>query len=220
MTSFHGLRLETPPTWRSRPPYLYTPRTGWPGYTSRLWSPFLPPPMTRRAMVEVFEPTSTRGLGIHVRVTVTLGLAVYRQSVRLGDKPLQVESYVMPDGSSASLSWNKAPIWGLRPHFYYCQTVGVFVDLGCSLWREDGSVIYNCCWPSSVQSFWGPSPLGLATIFYCLRFETPFSSPPMTRRFTVEVFETVSTRENKPQAPWDSRPVILFSNGPCRRHNL
>jgi hypothetical protein len=23
----------------------------------------------------------------------------------------------------ASLSWNKAPIWGLRPDFYYCQTV-------------------------------------------------------------------------------------------------
>jgi hypothetical protein len=22
---------------------------------------------------------------------------------------------------SASLSWNKAPIWGLRPDFYYCQ---------------------------------------------------------------------------------------------------
>jgi hypothetical protein len=27
------------------------------------------------------------------------------------------------DGQSASLSWNKAPIWGLRPDFYYCQTV-------------------------------------------------------------------------------------------------
>jgi hypothetical protein len=25
------------------------------------------------------------------------------------------------DGQSASLSWNKAPIWGLRPEFYYCQ---------------------------------------------------------------------------------------------------
>jgi hypothetical protein len=35
----------------------------------------------------------------------------------------RVESYVTTDGQSASLSWNKAPIWGLRPHFYYCQTV-------------------------------------------------------------------------------------------------
>jgi hypothetical protein len=28
-----------------------------------------------------------------------------------------------PTVQSASLSWNKAPIWGLRPEFYYCQTV-------------------------------------------------------------------------------------------------
>jgi hypothetical protein len=33
------------------------------------------------------------------------------------------ESYVTTDGQSASLSWNKAPIWGLRPDFYYCQTI-------------------------------------------------------------------------------------------------
>jgi hypothetical protein len=42
----------------------------------------------------------------------------------------------------------------------------------CSLWREDGSVVYNCCWPSLAQLFLGPSPVGLVTIFYCVRFET------------------------------------------------
>jgi hypothetical protein len=31
------------------------------------------------------------------------------------------QSYVTTDGQSASLSWNKAPIW--RPDLYYCQTV-------------------------------------------------------------------------------------------------
>jgi hypothetical protein len=32
------------------------------------------------------------------------------------------------DGQSASLSWNKAPIWGLQPDFYYRQTVaGLFM---------------------------------------------------------------------------------------------
>jgi hypothetical protein len=31
-------------------------------------------------------------------------------------------SYVTIDGQSASLSWNKAPIWGLRPDLYYCQS--------------------------------------------------------------------------------------------------
>jgi hypothetical protein len=33
------------------------------------------------------------------------------------------ESYVTTDGQSASLSWHKAPMWGLRPDFYYCQIV-------------------------------------------------------------------------------------------------
>jgi hypothetical protein len=39
------------------------------------------------------------------------------------------ESYVTTDGQSASLSWNKAPIWGFRPDLDYCQTV-----VGLLLW--------------------------------------------------------------------------------------
>jgi hypothetical protein len=35
----------------------------------------------------------------------------------------QSQSYVTTDGQSASLSWSKAPIWGLRPDFHYCQTI-------------------------------------------------------------------------------------------------
>jgi hypothetical protein len=46
------------------------------------------------------------------------------------------------------------------------------VNVGRSLWREDGSVVYNCCWPSPARSFSGPSPVELVTIFYFLRFET------------------------------------------------
>jgi hypothetical protein len=41
-----------------------------------------------------------------------------------------------------------------------------------SLWPEDGSVVYNCCWPSPAQSFSGPCPVALVTIFDCPRFET------------------------------------------------
>jgi hypothetical protein len=39
--------------------------------------------------------------------------------------PLSYESqsHVTTDGQSASLSWNEAPIWDLRPDLYYCQTV-------------------------------------------------------------------------------------------------
>jgi hypothetical protein len=40
------------------------------------------------------------------------------------------------------------------------------------LWRKDGSVFYICYWALPAQSFLGLSPLVLATIFYCLRFET------------------------------------------------
>jgi hypothetical protein len=36
---------------------------------------------------------------------------------------IESESFVTTDGQSASLSWNKAPIWGLRPDLYFCLTV-------------------------------------------------------------------------------------------------
>jgi hypothetical protein len=39
-------------------------------------------------------------------------------------------SYIVTDGQSASLSWCWAPIWGLWPDFYYCQTFAVFMLWG------------------------------------------------------------------------------------------
>jgi hypothetical protein len=95
------------------------------------------------------------------------------------------ESYVTTDGQSARRSWNKAPIWSLRPDFYYCSTVEGLLMWGALLTR--GSVIYNCFWRSPAQSFSGPSPVGLAIIFY-------FSSPPTTHRGAVEVFDPAATR--------------------------
>jgi hypothetical protein len=47
--------------------------------------------------------------------------------------------YVTTDCQSASLSWNKAPIWGLRPDLYYYQTVaGSFV---CGALSDEGTVL-------------------------------------------------------------------------------
>jgi hypothetical protein len=43
---------------------------------------------------------------------------------------LESESHITNDGQSASLSWNKAPIWGLGPDFYYCQTVADLLTWG------------------------------------------------------------------------------------------
>jgi hypothetical protein len=37
--------------------------------------------------------------------------------------PSQSQSYVTTSGQSASLAWNKALIWGLRPDFLYFQTI-------------------------------------------------------------------------------------------------
>jgi hypothetical protein len=51
-------------------------------------------------------------------------------SVLLSSRVSSLESYVTTDGKSASLSWNKAPIWGLRPDLYYCRTVAVGVGVG------------------------------------------------------------------------------------------
>jgi hypothetical protein len=84
----------------------------------------------------------------------------------------QSQSYVTTDGQSTSPSWNEEPVWGLRPDFYYCQDSCGFVDVGRLHWREDASVVYNCRWSSSAQSFSGQSPAGPVTTFYCLKFET------------------------------------------------
>jgi hypothetical protein len=90
-------------------------------------------------------------------------------------------------------------------------------------WREDGSTVYNCCWPSPAQSFSGPSPARLIAFLlsqietppawrarspclypsvtgwpsYAPRHWVPFSSPPTTRRAPVEVFEPASTRADE-----------------------
>jgi hypothetical protein len=82
--------------------------------------------------------------------------------------------YVTTDCQSASLSWCQAPIWGPRPHFYCCQ-----LRAG-PLWREDESVVYNCCWSSPAQSFSAPSSAGLMMIFSQIR-----GSPNMEGQFPL-----------------------------------
>jgi hypothetical protein len=49
----------------------------------------------------------------------------YWSELTIESKSYQVKVKVMlgPTVQSASLSWNKAPIWGLRPDLYYCQTL-------------------------------------------------------------------------------------------------
>jgi hypothetical protein len=45
--------------------------------------------------------------------------------------PHESESYVTTDGQPASLSWSKAPTWGLRPdHYYLCDSYGLVLMVG------------------------------------------------------------------------------------------
>jgi hypothetical protein len=75
------------------------------------------------------------------------------------------------DWWSISKSWCQTPS-GAHGQIYITvwQLWSCFV--GFPLWREDGSVFCIWCWPLPAQSFSGPSPLGLSTVFYCLSFET------------------------------------------------
>jgi hypothetical protein len=65
-------------------------------------------------------------------------------------------SYITTDGQSASLSWNKALTWGLRPDFYYCLIIAGFLYGAPSL-TSRRICLLQCT---------------IYNIFYCLRFET------------------------------------------------
>jgi hypothetical protein len=84
-------------------------------------------------------------------------------------RPSRMSGKLCYDGRSVGV---KHPSGAHDQIFYYCQSCG-FVDVGRSLWRENGSAVYISWWFSPAQSFLDPSPAGFVTIFYCLRFETP-----------------------------------------------
>jgi hypothetical protein len=106
----------------------------------------------------------------------------------------RVESYVTTDGHSASLSWHKAPIWDLRPDNYYGQTVE-----GLLMWsplsdERSGLLFTIAAGPRqrSHSRVW--VPWDSWSYFTVSDLRLPFSSPPTTRRVTVEVFDPASTR--------------------------
>jgi hypothetical protein len=98
-----------------------------------------------------------------------------------------VEFYVTTDVQSASVSWIKAPIWGLRPDFYYCQRVAGLLMWG-ALSNERAGLSHTIAAGthqrshSRVQVPWDSRPYFTASYS-----RLPFLSPPRTRRATVEV---------------------------------
>jgi hypothetical protein len=112
----------------------------------------------------------------------------------------RVQSYVTTDVQSVSLSWNKAPFWGLRPDFYYCQTVAGLLMLGALTDERTGLSFTTVAGSrqrshSPVRIPWDSRPY-----FTVSDSKLSFSSPPTTRRATVEVFDTASTRDSLSQS--------------------
>jgi hypothetical protein len=100
-------------------------------------------------------------------------------------------SHIVTDGQSVSKYWCRAPsgahdqifvtVWQLRSCFR-----------GAPSLTRGRVCLFYMLWPLPAQSFLGPSPLG--PYFTVSDLRVPFSSPPTTRRVTVEVFDPASTR--------------------------
>jgi hypothetical protein len=104
------------------------------------------------------------------------------------------ESYITTGGQSTSLSWNKKTIWGLRPDFYYCQTVVCLLFWGAlSDERTDLSFTISAD-PRQRSHSWITVPWDSRPYFTVSDSRHPFSSPHTTSRVTVEVFDHASSR--------------------------
>jgi hypothetical protein len=104
------------------------------------------------------------------------------------------ESYVMTDGQSASLSWIKAPICGLRPDLYYRQTVAGFLMWGALSEERTDLSFTIAAGPRQHSHSWVRVPWDSRPYFTVSDSRLPFTLPPTTRRVTVEVFDLTSTR--------------------------
>jgi hypothetical protein len=106
------------------------------------------------------------------------------------------ESYVTTDGQPASLAWNRAAIWGLRPDFYFCQTVAGLLIWGVFSEERTGLSFTIASGPRQRSHSRVRVPWESRLYFTVSDSRLPFSSPATTRRVTVEVFDSASTRDN------------------------
>jgi hypothetical protein len=93
----------------------------------------------------------------------------------------QSQSHTATDGQSVSPSVK--PRLGLMTRYLLLFDSYGLVFVGRHLWREDGSVFCICSWPLPVQSF---------SYFTVSDLRHPLSSPPTTRRVTVEVCDPIT----------------------------
>jgi hypothetical protein len=135
------------------------------------------------------------------------------------------ESCVTNDGQSASLCWNKTPIWGLQPDSTVSQLRGCWCGTLSSDERTGLSFKISAS-PrqrshSRVRVPWNSRPY-----FTASDSRLPFSSVPTTHRVTVEVFDPASTRDNfwphytNPELSWGQEYVDLYIHSPIRLHGV
>jgi hypothetical protein len=91
------------------------------------------------------------------------------------------------------LEKKKAPIWGLRPDFYYCQTVAGLLIWGALFDERTGLSFTIAAGPQQRSLSRNRVPWDSRPYFTVSDMRLPFLSPPTTRRVTVEVFHPVST---------------------------
>jgi hypothetical protein len=131
----------------------------------------------RRILTSVFLSlcwTLDSGIFLSLSLSLSLSLCLSESS--------RIEYYVTTDGQSASVSWNKAPIWGLGPDFYYCLTVAGLLMWGALSHERSGLSFTIAAGPhqrtnSQVRVPWDSRPY-----FTASNSRLPFSSPPTTRR--------------------------------------
>jgi hypothetical protein len=128
-----------------------------------------------------------------LRLKSYLHILQYRTDSQL--TKCEFESYITTDGQLASLSWNKAPISGLRQDLYYCHTVAGLLIWGALADENTGLSFTVAAGPlqrsySRVRVPWDSRPY-----FTVSDLRLPFLSPPTTLRATVEVFDPAATRD-------------------------
>jgi hypothetical protein len=113
---------------------------------------------------------------------------------------------------SVNKSWCRVPS-GVHDQIFIAGYGLVFVRR--PLWREDGSLFYICCWPCQRSLSRVRVPWDLRLYFTVSDLRLPFSSPPTTRRFTVEVFGPASTRVSN-VCIWTGQLNCLQDNSSAR----
>jgi hypothetical protein len=143
--------------------------------------------------------------------SLTHQLATWRHFTQLNCWQLTVaesESCVTTDSQSANVSWNKAPIWGSRPDFYYCQSVAGLLMWSALSDERTGLSFTIAAGPRQRSRSRVRVPSDSRPCFTLSDLRLPFSLSPTTRRATVEAFHHAARLV-----------ASLYNTGPDPREN-